>query len=332
MKVATVSCREETFTIERDQLLNVNDIAGSWCFGSRIHIPLKSDVDALKDYDCVWFTMSKQVRPYEKRWMELLYEFKSRWPQKKVILHQEAEVEFYLMRPSTSWDVQRGWIETLYDKVDLLLAHNARDAAVYRSFMGTGRAITWRTVQDIEKIIPYRKKPESKEKVVGVGTYDGRSNGLLGVSVASKVTKNISQITRSVYNDDRNEFVNKRFGVRPQATKLTGWYEWLENISNLYLFLNPMMAKAAGRDTINCAAIGVPIIGCKGLDPQEHLFPELTVDPYDVRKMEYLLLELLQDERFYERVRKLAMNKSHWYDIESGVERAEKIMEGLGYR
>ena len=69
MKIATVSCRETEFPIGRDQLLNVNDLAGSWCFGSRKHIPLKSHVDYLAPYDAVWFTMSKQIREYELCWI-----------------------------------------------------------------------------------------------------------------------------------------------------------------------------------------------------------------------------------------------------------------------
>ena len=333
MKIATVSCREAEFPIERSQLLNVNDIAGSWCFGSRIHIPLKESTRALQHYDAVWFTMSKQIREYEGNWMDLLNGFKGRWPEKKVILHQEGECEFYLSRPSTSWLVQKGWIETLKNKVDLLLTHNARDASLYRYFMDQGEVEAWRTVQDIEKIEPYLINPEAKrDKRVGISTYDGRAGGLVGMAVASKVTDKITQITRSVYHDNRWEVMFLRFGIAPKMTDQCGWYDWLKQITKIYLYLHPMPAASAGRDTIACAALGIPVIGNKHLDAQMHLFPELAVDPYDARSMEQLVTELLYDRVFYERVREKAMKGVKFYNIDYGVDRANKIIERMGWK
>ena len=332
MRVATVSCREDRFEIERDKLYNVNDIAGSWCFGSRIHLPLNSDVHALKDYDAVWFTMSKQVRPYEKRWMEMLYEFKSKWPNKKVILHQEAEVEFYLTHQATGWNVTKGWMEVLYDKVDLLLAHNGRDNLVYKYFVDHGTVQTWRTVQDVDQIISYRKDPSEKGKVVGVSTYDGRANGTLALAVVSKLTKNIMQITRSEYQDDRNTYVNKRFSVLPKIAPLCGWFDWLENITDLYMYVHPMPAASAGRDTIACAALGIPVIGNKNLNAQVHLFPDLAVEAFDTRGIEHAVQELLGNPGFYDRVRRKALAGFEYYGIEHGVERAKEIMNLLGWK
>lgn len=333
MKIATVSCRETEFPISRGSLNNVNDIAGSWCFGSRIHFPLKSDVEKLKDYDVVWFTMSKQIRVYEKRWMQLLNEFKTRWPNKKVILHQEGECEFYLSRPSTAWAVQRGWITTLWDDVDLLLTHNARDASLYRYFMKKGEVEAWRTVQDIDKTSPYVICPdEKKEKLTGISTYDGRAGGFVGMAVASKVSDKITQVTRSVYNDDREDVMCQRFDVWPNVTRQTGWIDWMKQLSKIYIYLHPMPAASAGRDTIACAALGIPVVGNKHLDAQMHLFPDLAVDVYDARSMEHLVTELLYDRTFYDRVREKAMKVVKFYNIDYGVDRAEKIMQRLGWK
>ncbi len=332
MKLATVSCRETEFPIERDQLNNVNDQAGSWCFGSRIHIPLSADVERLKDYDAVWFTMSKQIRPYEKRWMQLLNEFKTRWPNKKVILHQEGECEYFLNRRATEWDVQRGWVTTLRDDVDLLLTHNARDASLYRYFMSKGEVEAWRTVQDIDKIAPYVIPSDEKvEKLTGISTYDGRAGGLVGIAVASKVSDKITQVTRSLYGDDREDVMCQRFDVWPNVTRQGGWFDWLKQITKIYIYLHPMPAASAGRDTIACAALGIPVIGNKYLDAQMHLFPELAVDVYDARRMEHLVTELLYDRDFYERVRKTAMDRVGFYNIEYGVDRAEKTLQRLGW-
>ncbi len=333
MRVATVSCRENEFPIERGQLHNVNDLAGSWCFGSRIHFPLKESTGVLKDYDAVWFTMSKQIREYEGNWMDLLSGFKARWPEKKVILHQEGECEFFLNRRGTEWKIQKGWITTLQSKVDLLLTHNAREASLYRYLMDKGEVEAWRTVQDVEKIKSYVISPEKKtKKRVGISTYDGRAGGIVGMAVASKITEEVVQVTRSIYKDNREEVICDRFGVWPEVTPQCGWYEWLDSIHDLYLYLHPMPAASAGRDTIACAALGIPVIGNKYLDAQMHLFPELAVDVYDARRMEQLVTELLYDRDFYERVRKTAMDRVGFYNIEYGVDRAEKTLQRLDWK
>lgn len=351
MKIATISCRETEFPIERDQLNNVNDLAGSWCFGSRIHFPLRANVEKLKDYDAVWFTMSKQIREYELRWMELLTQFKEKWPEKKVILHQEGEAEFYLMRPSTAWNIQRDWVLTLKDKIDLLLTHNARDASLYRYFVDKGEVEAWRTVQDVDKITPYLIPPSEKAENIGISTYDGRAGGLVGLAVASKVYDRITQVTRSVYADGREGVFCDRFGVCPTVTRQSGWFDWLKQITDVYFYLHPMPAASAGRDTIACAALGIPVIGNKNLDAQMHLFPELAVDVYDTRKQEELVRELLYSRQprrerkvssgdniesdlftsLYDRSRNHGLKHCKFYGIDYGVERAKKIMQRLGW-
>lgn len=277
--------------------------------------------------------MSKQIRVYEKRWMQLLNDYKTKWPNKRVILHQEGECEFFLSRPSTAWDVQRGWITTLWDDVDLLLTHNARDASLYRYFMSKGEVEPWRTVQDIDKITPFVTPPDEKEVLrVGISTYDGRAGGMVGMAVASKVANHITQITRSVYNDDREDVMCQRFDRWPNVTRQAGWHEWLMQITKLYIYLHPMPAASAGRDTITCAALGIPVIGNYYLDAQMHLFPDLAVDVYDARKQEQLVRDLLYDNSFYERVRKKAMKGVEFYNINYGVDRATKIMQRLGWK
>ncbi len=142
----------------------------------------------------------------------------------------------------------------------------------------------------------------------------------------------ITQITRSLYEDDREDVVCTRFDKwTPIVTPQCGWYDWLKHICNLYLYLHPMPAASVGRDTIACAAMGIPVIGNKHLDAQMHLFPELAVEVYDARKMEELVTELLYDRTFYERVRERAMERVGFYDIEHGVERAESLLRRLDW-
>lgn len=192
--------------------------------------------------------------------------------------------------------------------------------------MNNGKAFSWRTVQDTPHIIPYLKKPEAKSKTVGVSTYDGRANGLLGIAVVSRVTDNITQVTRSVYHDPRNEDVVAHFKVQPKIIPQTGWKDWLGYLTDLYIYVHPMPAASAGRDTIACAALGIPVIGNKELDVQMSLFPKLGTGCYDVRQMETLLEQLLKDKKFYDEVREFASERVKFFSVEEGLPRADWIL------
>lgn len=323
MRIAAISSRDKFFEIEAESLYNTNDIAAAYCFGAREHWDITNAGNSYEGLDALFVTMWKVKQPWEKRWLEIPYEFKEKWPDKKLILHQEAEAEWFLMRPGPEWSSQLEMMELLKDKVDIFLAHNQRDRSLYQSFMKRGRAVTWRTVQDVARVAPYRQKPAEKRKTVGVSTYDGRANGLLGLCIASSVTDDITQITRSAYHDNRNAEANAHFGVKPWVVKELPWLDWIDPLSNIYVYLHPMPAAAAGRDTIACAALGIPVIGNKNLDAQVELFPDLAIDPYDTPLMKKLLTDLLGSEEFHESCCQRGLKAVELYDLSHGLARAE---------
>ncbi len=60
-----------------------------------------------------------------------------------------------------------------------------------------------------------------------------------------------------------------------------------------------MRTHAAGTFALNCAYLGIPCIGYKGLDTQEICHPDLTVDIGDLTQAKKLLERLKNDEEFY---------------------------------
>jgi hypothetical protein len=60
-----------------------------------------------------------------------------------------------------------------------------------------------------------------------------------------------------------------------------------------------MRTHAAGTFNMNCAFHGIPCIGYKGLDTQELLHKELSVDIGDLTKAKKLIRQLNDDESFY---------------------------------
>ena len=60
-----------------------------------------------------------------------------------------------------------------------------------------------------------------------------------------------------------------------------------------------MRTHAAGTFALNCAYLGIPCIGYKGLDTQETLHPQLSVDIGDIEKANTLANKLRVDKTFY---------------------------------
>ena len=60
-----------------------------------------------------------------------------------------------------------------------------------------------------------------------------------------------------------------------------------------------MRTHAAGTFALNCAYLGIPCIGYKGLDTQEILHPDLTVDLGDLQTAKELAKKIRLDEEFY---------------------------------
>ena len=77
------------------------------------------------------------------------------------------------------------------------------------------------------------------------------------------------------------------------------WHTWIHELNKYKYGIHLMRTHAAGTFTLNCAFLGIPCIGYKGLDTQEICHPNLTVDIGDLVKAKKLANKLKNDEKFY---------------------------------
>ena len=75
-----------------------------------------------------------------------------------------------------------------------------------------------------------------------------------------------------------------------------------------------MRTHAAGTFALNCAYLGIPCIGYKGLDTQQICHPNLTIELGDIEKAKELLGNLKKDSYFYKECsdQALANYKEHY--------------------
>lgn len=78
------------------------------------------------------------------------------------------------------------------------------------------------------------------------------------------------------------------------------WKEWIHTLNKFKYGVHLMRTHAAGTFALNCAYLGIPCIGYKGLDTQEKLHTDLTVEVGDLTSARRLALSLKNDESFYQ--------------------------------
>lgn len=77
------------------------------------------------------------------------------------------------------------------------------------------------------------------------------------------------------------------------------WKEWIHKLNSFKFGVHLMRTHAAGTFALNCAYLGIPCIGYVGLDTQERLHPDLTVDLGDLETARKLAIRLRDDADFY---------------------------------
>jgi hypothetical protein len=77
------------------------------------------------------------------------------------------------------------------------------------------------------------------------------------------------------------------------------WREWIHALNKFKYGVHLMRTHAAGTFALNCGYLGIPCIGYKGLDTQELIHSDLTVDVGDLHSARQLATRLRNDGDFY---------------------------------
>ena len=77
------------------------------------------------------------------------------------------------------------------------------------------------------------------------------------------------------------------------------WRDWIMNLSQFNIGVHLMRTHAAGTFAMNCGFHQIPCIGYKGLDTQEILHPNTTIEVGDLEGAKEIGLKLKNDDKFY---------------------------------
>ena len=259
----------------------------SWmCALNANHYPIdyilnKSSKD-IPQYDLVIVILPKKLENYDT--VKLLDLVKS--IGKKVTVMQEGPAWYY---QDYNYTNQVNYINFL-SSMDFLLTHNKSDISYFKGiFKKPTFNLQSLMIEDVVKNVP---RENNGMPIIG-GNFCSWYGGVDSYFVSQNFNKPtfIPSMGRKIENEDQFPSLHHL----PYMI----WNEWIKTLANFNVGIHLMRTHAAGTFALNCAYLGIPCIGYKGLDTQETLHPELSVNIGDIEKANQLAIRLRDDKEFY---------------------------------
>lgn len=214
-----------------------------------------------------------------------------RWDEIKDICTQVA-----IMQEGPNWYWQDYNVETqgiffdILRNADFLLCHNNIDAYYYKGLLARDDVYVMQTL-----MIPTLELDMSIERtgcMIG-GTLCSWYGGFDSMSIASEFECGIyaPSMGRKKENEEQLTSIN--------YLPYMNWDNWIKELNKRKYAVHLMRTFAAGTFSLNCAYLGIPCIGYKGINTQHDCHPSLSVDDGDLYAARELANKLKTNEAFY---------------------------------
>ena len=195
--------------------------------------------------------------------------------------------------PSWYWqdyslDKQIWYYNTLIDS-DIIFTHNQSDKKYYQGLTNHKDVRVMPSLM-IEDAIGTVAQVERKDVIIG-GNFVSWYGGFDSMIVAQELSDTIWAPSMGRKQLGEDQLINH--------LPYLEWKDWIHKLNEFKYGVHLMRTHAAGTFALNCAYLGIPCIGYKGLDTQEILHPDLTVDLGDLQTAKELAKKIRLDEEFY---------------------------------
>lgn len=190
------------------------------------------------------------------------------------------------------------WYFNTLTTADIIFTHNELDRKYYQGLTAHPDVRVLSSLM-IEDAIGELKVEDRKDVIIG-GNFVSWYGGFDSMIIAKELS------------EDGNVYCPSMGRKQPMEDQLVThlpymeWKEWIHTLNKFKFGIHLMRTHAAGTFALNCAYLGIPCIGYKGLDTQELLHPDLTVEVGDLVSARKIALQLRNDKEFYLYLSKLS--------------------------
>jgi len=200
---------------------------------------------------------------------------------KKVAVMQEGPHWYF---QDYSLDKQIWYFNILMDS-DIIFTHNYSDKVYYEGLIGHKDVRVMKSLM-IEDAIGEIKSIERNGVIIG-GNFVNWYGGFDSYIVAREISEQVYAPSMG-----REESLVTHLPYM-------NWKQWIHKLNEFKIGVHLMRTHAAGTFALNCAYLGIPCIGYKGLDTQEICHPLTTVNIGDIGHAKELANKLKTDSDFY---------------------------------
>ena len=203
----------------------------------------------------------------------------------KVAVMQEGP-HWYFQDYSLENQIQ--YFNNLID-ADRIYVHNESDKKYYQGLTGKSDVRVMRSLM-IEDAIGSLPLPERKGVIIG-GNFVSWYGGFDSMIVAKTFDDTIYAPSMGRRSEGEEQLITH--------LPYMNWKRWIHKLHEFKYAVHLMRTHAAGTFALNCAYLGIPCIGYKGLDTQEICHPDCTVELGDIAAAKKIAERLRNDEEFY---------------------------------
>ncbi|MGA1049009.1 MAG: hypothetical protein ACO3UU_13460 [Minisyncoccia bacterium] len=221
---------------------------------------------------------------------------------KKVAVMQEGPSWYW---QDYSLDKQIWYYNTLIDS-DIIFTHNEADKRYYQGLTNHQDVRVMPSLM-IEESIGTLPSVERKDVIIG-GNFVSWYGGFDSMIIAQELSDNGWAPSMGRKQSGEDQLI--------KHLPYLEWKDWIHKLNEFKYGVHLMRTHAAGTFALNCAYLGIPCIGYKGLDTQEICHPDLTVEMGDLDSAKKIAQNLRNDENFYIYYSKLAKEQylNHYHE------------------
>ena len=177
-------------------------------------------------------------------------------------------------------------------KANWVWCHNESDVSYYKG-LGCKDVRVMRTLMLPEGLNCQLTTSQKKGILLG-GNFTSWYSGLDSYLIAHAVNEPITNVSMGRKQEEEN--------MIPDITYLPymNWRDWIDECGKYKVGVHMMRTHAAGTFSMNLSWHGTPCLGYYGLDTQDLLHPQTTVEVGDITGAQKILKRLYDDEFFYQ--------------------------------
>jgi hypothetical protein len=194
---------------------------------------------------------------------------------------------------------QQIWYYNILIESDIIFTHNKSDKIYYEGLTNHQDVRVMPSLM-IEDAIGELPKIKRDGVIIGgnfVNWYGGFDSYIIAQEIAD-----------TIYAPSMGR---KQPGEEELVTHLPymNWKQWIHKLNEFEIGIHLMRTHAAGTFALNCAYLGIPCIGYKGLDTQEICHPDTTIEIGDLTSAKNIAKSLRNDKEFYVYCSKICKEK-----------------------